>query len=163
MRSQGVCLDCDKKIQWENLRCWDCFKLVGNKGMFKKGIIAKNKREDIREKREEIIQMYLDGVSTKEIAHQFKCSFQLICKILDENNFRRSVSESKSLGYKTGKIKPWNKGLSKEADKRIIGMSYEERFGIEKAKEMKQKLTIKMITNNPHDMKLTKKLEVFAQ
>lgn len=114
-----------------------------------------NKRIDIWDKSEEIINLYRgELMNTKEIAEIIGCNYSLIKQILRKNNAIIGQSERRKILAKTGKLKMWNDGLTKETDERvkngILKMTkwkekniknkiYEEIYGVERAKGIKLK------------------------
>ena len=58
-----------------------------------------------------IVDLYIQGYSTKNIAQKFNCSITPIIRILKSNKIKfRSSGETFSLGHTLGFIKSWNKG-----------------------------------------------------
>ena len=85
-----------------------------------KGIIGSTKkRQDIREKIEEIILKYKSGTTAQKIADEFKISKSIILTLLRPHVFMRKSAPLK------GRI-PWNKGLNRFTDKRILKYSGEK-------------------------------------
>jgi len=88
------------------------------------------KRKDVDEKYPEIIKLYIeDKKSITAIARQMDCNFEVIKRILKENNIQLRPQKF----YVIGKIS-FNKGKS-----------YEEIYGEEKAKMIREKVSISSI------------------
>ena len=78
-----------------------------------KGVIGSTKkRQDVRERIEEIILKYKSGITAQKIADEFKIAKSVILKLL-----RPHVSMRKPAPLK-GRV-PWNKGLNRFTDERV--------------------------------------------
>ena len=132
--------------------------------LFSQGKIINAKKINFSEKQiKEMIRLYKKNLlSTEEIGKIFNCSYVTIAKNLRNNGVDISLSRRKKLLFSQGKIIPWNKGLTKETDERVLnnvsknskktqfkkgqesmikGKTWEEAYGREKAEKIKQKLS----------------------
>lgn len=91
------------------------------KAQFKKGQIAWNKRNDIRNNFQEIFRLYKEELlSPKEIGKIMNCSTFVVYAMLNENKFKLNTSERRKLLMEKGKLNIWNRGLTSEKDSRIL-------------------------------------------
>lgn len=122
----------------------------------KKRIISNKEKEEIK-------RLYLEELkNSKEISKIFNYSKKRILGLLKSEGINISISHRKKLLFSQGKIIPWNKGLTKETDERVLnnvsknskktqfkkgqesmikGKTWEEAYGREKAEKIKQKLS----------------------
>jgi hypothetical protein len=99
-----------------------------------------------------------ENLEKNRLAHLGKHNLKGISK---SEEHKRKISEIKKILYSEGKIKAWNKGLTKETDKRVLdgsiklsikkhGKTFVDLYGKEKSDQMKNKLSLihKTINNS---------------
>lgn len=108
-------------------------------------IISPKTREDLKEIHNEIIKLYLEGKTCKEIGKAYNCSFNTIYRILIKEGISTSLkgrkkSESHILKMSNNMIKRYKDNPSLKEKIGILrrNKSYEELYGPNKANEIKE-------------------------
>lgn len=121
------------KPAWNSGLTKETNEIINNNSINMKGRFSGEKnpryRKDIIDKKEEIIKMYLNGLSLRRISHKFNCCPQVIRKILNNDSIEIRPSKRTKL--------PENLRIYNKFKK---NKTYEELYGEDKAKEMKIKM-----------------------